>query len=333
MRFHPQQRNSKTQYALLLIFAGLAVRIAWGAPWYQQAAANSTQTAAPASATVVATSASVTPVPLLIGRGDELDISVYGTPDLTQHVRVNDAGDIHLPLVNYVHVEGLTSEQAENQIQEKLVDGGFLKNPQVTVYVKEYTNTGVSVLGEISRPGVYHIQGSRRLWDMILVAGGRTAKAGHMVSITHQDPKQPVTAVNISNDPVQSAQSNVEIMPGDTIVVSKAGIIYILGEVNQASGYTLEDGESMSVIKALALAHGPTNFAKLNDTRVLRTTAAGTTEQIKVPLRDVLEAKAHDILLKPEDIVFVPGKRGRYAGSRAIDTILSLATGVAIRAF
>jgi polysaccharide biosynthesis/export protein len=269
---------------------------------------------------------------LPIGPGDELDISVYGVPEMSQHERVNSLGDISLPLVNYVHVAGLSSEEAEVLIEKRLIDGQFMKQPHVNIYVKEYTNIGISVLGQVSKPGIYPITGSRRLWDMILAAGGTTEKAGNIVSITHRNPSVPATAVTLSNDPSQSTRSNVELLPGDTIVVSKAGIVYVLGEVNQAAGYVMENGQSVSVIQALALAHGPTRDAKLNGTKVIRTTSDGA-KQIDVNLKDILQAKKKDLALFPGDILFVPGRRGRYASSQTFSTILTIATGVALRTF
>src|SRR6266403_1398696 len=77
-----------------------------------------------------------------IGPGDELDISVFGLPDLSQHVRVSDAGDVSLPLIGNLHLAGLSSEDAQGLIERRLVGGYFVNDPHVSVYVKEYTTEG-----------------------------------------------------------------------------------------------------------------------------------------------------------------------------------------------
>src|SRR5437868_3150435 len=118
-----------------------------------------------------------------IGKSDEVDITVFGVPDLSTHQRVNSLGDISMPLIDYVHIEGLTSYQAEQVIEKRLISGGYIKNPHVTVFVKEFTTAGVSVLGQVKNPGIYPVVASRRLWDMVLAAGGTTDRAGNMVTI------------------------------------------------------------------------------------------------------------------------------------------------------
>src|SRR5260370_19598727 len=83
---------------------------------------------------------------LRVGPGDEADVTVYGLPELSQHVRVSSGGEISYPLIGTLKVAGLTSEETQALIEKKLVDGGFLKNPHVTFYVKDYTSDGVTVL-------------------------------------------------------------------------------------------------------------------------------------------------------------------------------------------
>ena len=158
---------------------------------------------------------------LRLESGDLVEVGVYNVPELTTKARVSTKGDIYLPLIDYVHVAGLTAEEAERLVQKRLSDGGFVKNPHVTLFVDQYASQGASVLGEVARPGVYPVPGQQRLFDLISAAGGFTEKAGRSIAITHRDqPDKPITVPltrNVTDDP----ESNVPVLPGDTIIVHK----------------------------------------------------------------------------------------------------------------
>ena len=142
---------------------------------------------------------------LRLEAGDLVEVGVYNVPELTTKARVSTKGEIYLPLIDYVHVAGLTAEEAEGLIQKRLSDGGFVKSPHVTLFVDQYASQGASVLGEVARPGVYPVPGQQRLFDLISVAGGFTEKAGRSVAITHRDqPDKPITVPltrNVTDDP------------------------------------------------------------------------------------------------------------------------------------
>jgi len=266
---------------------------------------------------------------LKIGGGDLLEIKVYNVPELTDSVRVSGRGDVSLPLVGTVHLDGLTSEQAEKLIEARLKDGGFLRDPHVSVFVKEYVTQGISVMGEVTRPGVYPLLGARRLFDALSAAGGATAKAGKVVSVTHREnPDQP-QLVMLSNDPAKSAAGNIEILPGDTIVVSKAGIVYVVGEVEHPGGFVMENNESLTVLQSIALAQGLSKTAALNGSKIIRKTPEGLKE-IQVPLKKILEGKATDVPMQGEDILFVPASAGKNAARRSLEAVVQTATGLAV---
>ena len=178
----------------------------------------------PASAGRTATPREKAPSVPVIGAGDLLKVSILGAPESDQEVRVGADGNIFLNFIGAVHVSGLTTELAQATIAKKLVAGGFFTEPQVSVFAKEYATQGVSVLGEVQKPGVYPLLGSRTLFDVLSMAGGTTPKAGKVVSVTHRDNPQAPTSVSLSNDAAESVQSNIDVFPGDTVVVSKAGI-------------------------------------------------------------------------------------------------------------
>jgi polysaccharide export outer membrane protein len=264
----------------------------------------------------------------VIGAGDLLKVSVLGAPDSDQEVRVSADGNIFLNLVGSVHVAGLTTDQAQAMIAKKMSAGGFFTDPQVAVFAKEYATQGVSVLGEVQKPGVYPLLGARNLFDVISLAGGTTPKAGRVVSVTHRDNPQVPTNVSLSSDPAESGKGNIAIYPGDTVLVSKAGIVYIVGDVHKPSGVAMENG-SITVLQAIAMAEGPNPTAKLNSAKLIRKTANGP-QETPLALRDMLASKTPDVRLQAEDIIFVPNSAAKSAGRRTLEAIIQSATGVAI---
>jgi polysaccharide export outer membrane protein len=241
---------------------------------------------------------------LLIGPGDELEIAVYGVADLSEHTRVSGTGNISMPLIGDVRVVGLSSSEAAGAIESQLRQNNILNDPHVSVYVKEYTNSGFSVAGEVSKPGFYSAVGPHRLFDVLQAAGGPTDKAASKVVISHRDQKDAIT-LKISKDPAEMASSNVDLQPGDTIVVPRAGIVYVLGEVTRPGGYVLNSTGGVTVLQVMAVAGGPTHVASAGKTRLLRRSENGFQEQ-NIDVKKLLRGKAHDVAVRDEDILFVP---------------------------
>lgn len=265
---------------------------------------------------------------MLIGPGDLLKISVLGAPDFDQELRVSSSGDATVALIGAVHIAGLTTEQAGQLIRKRLMDGGFFSDPQVAIFEKEYATQGVSVLGEVQKPGVYPLVGPHRLFDVLSQAGGTTPKAGMQVTITRQNDLHSPQVVMLSSDPHQNNEANAEIRPGDTVVVSKAGIVYVVGDVHKPGGFVMENN-SMTVLQSIAMAEGANPTSALNAAKIIRRTPAGPTE-IHLELKKILAAKAPDLKLQAEDIVFVPGSAAKNVGARALQTIVNVASGVAV---
>lgn len=265
---------------------------------------------------------------LRLGAGDQVEVSVYNVPDLTTRARVGSNGEVHLPLIDYVKVGGLTAEEAETVIAKRLSDGGFIRDPHVTVLVDHYSSEGTSVLGEVTRPGIYPAVGSVKLFDLISAAGGLTEKAGPSVTITHRDqPGMPVT-VRLTRNLLSSPESNVPVLPGDTIVVSKADLVYVVGDVGRPSGFLMDSGR-LTILQALALAGGTTRTAKLGDARIIRQGASGNTET-PVQLKKILEAKAPDLPMQAGDILFIPTSAGKVMAGRTFEAAMQAVTAVGI---
>jgi polysaccharide biosynthesis/export protein len=263
-----------------------------------------------------------------IGAGDLLQVTVYGATDYDQQVRVSESGDVSLPMIGTLKLGGLSISQAEQLVAAKLSDGGFFNNPSVSIFEKEYATQGISVFGEVQKPGIYPLLGSRTLFDAISVAGGTTPKAGNLVTITHRDnPNQPQRHT-LSYGPSGPVTGNTPVYPGDTIVVSKAGIVYVIGDVRMPSGIIMENSK-MTVLQALAMAQGANPSASLNKSRIIRETSAGR-QEIPIAIKNILNSKAPDQALQPNDIVFIPSSAAKAATRRSIDAALQTAVGVAI---
>jgi|SRR5271166_5535588 len=263
-----------------------------------------------------------------LGAGDLVEVSVYNVPELTTKARISNQGDVHLPLVDYVHLAGLTSEEAEGVIERRLADGGFVKSPHVTLFVPEYASQGVSLLGEVARPGVYPVLGQQRLFDLISSAGGLTEKAGRGITVTHRDKPEAPVSVALSRNLADSPGSNVLISPGDTIIVRKADIVYVVGDVGRPSGFLMDRGQ-LTVLQAIALAGGTSRTANLGGARIIRESSAGMSET-PVQLKKILEAKAPDLAMQADDILFVPTSTRKVLASRTLEAAVQAATAVSV---
>ena len=109
-----------------------------------------------------------------IGPEDLIEIQVFGVDQLTRTVRVNSRGLISLPLVGNLEVGGLTSQQAESLVVARLAEN-FLQNPQVSLFIREYTSQRVTIEGAVNKPGVYPLRGPTTLLQSLAVAGGQAS--------------------------------------------------------------------------------------------------------------------------------------------------------------
>ena len=167
-----------------------------------------------------------------VGDGDILDIKVYENDDLTTTVRVSANDTIRVPLIGEVDVANLTVSEVASRI-EKLLADGYLVNPQVDVFVKEYRSKKVIILGQVNRPGLYELQGKTTLLEFLSKAGGLTTDAGSIVTIKRKIPEENETDNIIIdlNRLVKDGDTtlNVTIRDGDSVYISKADVYYVSG--------------------------------------------------------------------------------------------------------
>ncbi len=267
---------------------------------------------------------------ILIGPGDLLEVSVYGAPDYIKQVRVGSTGEITLPLAGTVKVGGLTPDKAEALITQRLSDGHFFNDPRVSVLDKEFVTQGISVLGEVQKPGVYQMPGPRKLFDALSAAGGTTPRAGNTVSVLRRSDSQKSENVSLVYDDKSSKLTNIYVYPGDTVLVSKAGVVYVVGDVRLPGGFVMENSH-MSILQAYAMAQGANSTAALDRAQLIRKAGPDSHPQESlISLKSILSAKSPDINLQPDDILFVPMSGAKAAGRRTIEAILQTVSGMAV---
>jgi polysaccharide biosynthesis/export protein len=266
---------------------------------------------------------------LKLGGGDLIEVNVYNVPELSTKARVGNSGDVYLPLIDYVHVGDLSIDEAQTLIAKRLGDGGFVRNPHVTIFVDESASQGVTVLGEVSKSGIYPDLGDHKLYEIISQAGGFTPSASRKISIfRHSDPV-PIH-VQLPRNLGEDQSANVEVLPGDTILVPRAPVIYVVGDVGRPSGLLVDNG-TLTVLQALALAGGTNRTAKMGSVSIIHKGSPGTAPT-PVHLKKMLEAKAPDVTLQADDILFVPVSGAKVAAARTIDAAVTAATALSIYA-
>jgi polysaccharide export outer membrane protein len=265
-----------------------------------------------------------------IGPGDLLDIEVFDTPELSTHIRVTQDGFANLPVIGRIELGGLSADQAALAIEDELRRRNLLLEPHVTVFITEYASQGATISGEVREPGIYPTLGKRRLLDMLAIAGGLSATAGKTVSIIHRDdPEHPQNIALQASPEHLGAQLNPEIFPGDTIVVAKAGVVYIVGDVAKAGGFLVDNNEPLSTAQALSLAGGANRTASLSKTRLIRKVDGGRQEYV-IDLAKLLKGEQADLPLKDGDIIWVPSSQLKTFGYRGIEAAIAITTGLAI---
>jgi len=265
-----------------------------------------------------------------LGGGDLIEVNVYNVPELTTKARVGNSGDVYLPLIDYVHVGDLSVEEAQGLIEKRLNDGGFVRNPHVTIFVDESASQGVTVLGEVSKPGIYPDLGDHKLYEIVSEAGGFTPAASRKVSILRHNQPDAIH-LNLPRNLADDLSGNVDVQPGDTIIVPRAPIIYVVGDVGRPSGLLVDNG-TLTVLQALALAGGTNRTAKLGGARIIRKGGPTGMTETQVPIKKMLEAKAPDVTLQADDILFIPVSAGKIAAARTFDAAMTAATALSIYA-
>jgi polysaccharide export outer membrane protein len=306
-----------------------------------------------------------------IGPDDLLNISIFEAPEMNCTERVSARGDISLPLLGGVHAAGLTPRELESVLQGLLRGtymkdphvGVFVQELQshpVSVV------GAVKMPGVFQIRGTKTVIEVLSMAEGVTDDAGDTVLIMHRVGYAEADnsngpdptpagiapgplPGEALSKNNGSRPAVpekngeieeinlkkllESADSalNAPVCPGDIVKVPRAGIVYVVGEVQKPGGFVLQNNESISVLQALALAEGPTHTSAISRARIIRSDpATGKRTEIPMNLGKIFSGKAPDALLQPKDIVFVPNSAAKNVFYRGSEAALQTAAGVAI---
>jgi polysaccharide export outer membrane protein len=265
---------------------------------------------------------------LLIGPGDLLHLQVYDTPEMEQRARVTDAGTIPFSFLGSVNVSGLTPAQAAAQIEQRLMAAGVMLHPQVTVRVEAYATQNASVMGQVQKPGIYEIDTARKVVEVLAMAGGLTDMADRHITVERFGAAKQRVEYYFSNAAEAAFSADPMVYPGDTVIVPKAAVVYVLGDVSKPGGYPIITNNSrMTVLQAIALAGYANHTAAVGKSKLVRETPAGVKE-IDLPVAEMQKGKKADVALLPDDVIYVPFSFARNLGVNSQGILASAASAV-----
>ncbi|MBR7781983.1 SLBB domain-containing protein [Undibacterium luofuense] len=233
------------------------------------------------------------------GEGDQILITVFGQPDLSADVVVGSSGLITLPLIGTLEVKGKSAIEIAQMYARKLEQGQYLLNPKVAARIGQQVSRAFSVMGEVSRPGKFPIQGQISLLDAISIAGGFTQRADKQIRILRKhhdtDAEGSVETLSLNFDDSKNAERLMQrIRPNDVIVVGQQKNFYVYGEVRKPGMYPVE--EDLNVMRVLAIGGGVSERGSSSRIRILRKNDKGEIQEISASIRDIV---------LPGDVVFV----------------------------
>jgi polysaccharide export outer membrane protein len=232
----------------------------------------------------------------VLGAQDVVNITVLGEDDLSRKYTIEQDGTFTFPLIGRVTARGMTLRSLEQELRNKLITGGFLKNPEISVAIDAYQSQRIMVWGQVNQPGEYQLSGDTTLLSALAKAGSVTASAGNEAVIVRPKkatgaagdaPEPEIIRVDLADLQAGNVALNIPLRDGDTINVPKAQSVFVSGHVKNPGGYAVEDG--MTVLQVLSLAGGLTDRGSDRRINVLRTVNGKKTELKGVKLTSVVE--------------------------------------------
>ncbi|MBE0659130.1 MAG: polysaccharide biosynthesis/export family protein [Bryobacteraceae bacterium] len=286
------------------------------------------------------------PKSYILGPGDVIQISVLDMDEIGKYPnRIDLRGFINLPVVGRLEAAGLTADQLQAKIEERLKSE--LKDPDVTVSITEMRSQPVSVLGSVGQPGVQQVQGRKTLMEVISQAGGLRQDAGYAIRIARLKEWGPLPLEGAKDDETgtysmaevgvsevlegASPAKNIQVKPNDVITVPKGKLVYVMGAVKKSGGFVLGEKEQVTVLEALSMAEGTAAFAKQSQVKILRKTGDPEKRvEIALNVGRILDGKDKDVPLEAEDILYVPVSGAKRVLARGAEAALSVGSGIAI---
>lgn len=283
----------------------------------------------------------------VLGPGDQIALHVADMDDMPQgSIRIDPNGLIDLPLVGRVQAGGLTVDQLHAELTAKL--SKYVSTPDITINLAGMESRPVSVIGEVSNPGIHQLTGPTRLLDVLALSGGLKPDAGPSLLVTRDarwgnleggevaaDAATGRTTATIYLDSLtklKDPSQNILMRPGDVVSIPKGELVYVVGDVKKAGGFVLSTHRTMSVLEAVTLAEGLGQDSAAGSARILRPNPNGEGDHTLIPVNvnKIFAGKAPDVKLYADDVLFVPHSGFKVGSRRAIEAAIGVSTGVLI---
>lgn len=321
------------------IHAGAPIRTSAAAP--RPAALNGVPASAPKSAEVDAaiyTGEATARGASWIGPNDLLEIAVLESPELNRSVRVTSTGLVSLPLLGEIVAAGRTPRELELAVEASLRER-YIRDPHVSVQIIEMQGHAVSVIGSVTRPGVFQIREPRSLLEVLALAGGLTKEAGEGIIVMRgtgaylssgaAPPSADRVAVEIDLQALLESgddRQNITVYPGDVVKVIPAGLIYVVGEVRRPGAFPLDRRNGMTVLQAIALGEGLGPKAAKRRALLIRRGESGERIEIPVNINHVISGRMPDPAVQPRDVIYIPGSAVRSVAMGTVDALVRMVT-------
>jgi polysaccharide export outer membrane protein len=284
----------------------------------------------------------------VLGPDDQIIIHAFNAAEISDRpIQITGDGYINLALVGRVKAAGVSVSGLEQELTARLAN--YVRDPQVTVLVSEFRSQPVSVVGAVNTPGVVQLRGRKNLVEVIALAGGLKPEAGNTVTITRELSKGRVPLPGATDDPsgqfsvahvnlhsimeAHNPQDNIVVETNDVVMIPRARLLYVVGEVQKPGGYVLSERDSVTVLQAVALAGGLTSLASPKKAKILHQGGDQLTRtELPTNVNKILNGQAADVELRADDILFVPSNLPKSAGTKALQTAINMA-GVAVWKF
>lgn len=242
----------------------------------------------------------------VLGAGDFVRISVYGSPDLLTEARISASGTITFPLLGEVTLGGLSPKLSENKLADLLEKGGFVKKAQVNLIVLQYQSQYVSVLGDVYKPGKVALDRPSKLSDVLAMAGGATPNGSDIVTLIRtQAGKTTKTDYDLRDLIAKADAAHNPAVMGDDIVYVNAREVSVLGQVNRPGKYSVTSGVR-TILDFLSQAGGVAGNGA--DSIIVMTKRKGQLEKMELDVDQLYRAGelANNIELANGDSIYVP---------------------------
>jgi polysaccharide export outer membrane protein len=278
----------------------------------------------------------------VLGAGDQIVIHAVDVPDVSDKPqKLDQNGDIRLPMMGRIHAAGLTVEQLESELVTRLKV--YLEAPDVSVTVTESHGEMVSVIGAVTTPGMKPLEGGKTLVEVLSAAGGMTQDAAPTLRIARKLTQGRIPLAEAADDPTgtfsiveldarallegRAPDKNIVVRPNDVISVPRADVVYVIGEVGKPGPVSLLGGHSISVLEAVSTSGGTLRTAAPSRVRILRRVEGQETRsEVQVDLQKIMNGKANDLALAAGDILVIPDSSGKRVTTRAIEAAIQMGT-------